>query len=107
MPKLDWITCPGCGLRLPPGYYPADPGYNASGECLQVQGELSAYTLSHGGRAFLHQHVVDAYAAQHSSGSAPRIRLAFSLIGLYLTFEKGFTGREVQQAHMALGREKR
>ncbi len=34
------------------------------------------------------------------------IRLAFSLIGLYLHIERGFTGREVQLAHMKLARKK-
>ena len=92
---------------MPEGGYPLDGGYNASGECLGVLYELSAYTLGHGHPAFLHQHVVDAYAAQHHSDGAARIRIAFALIGLYLTFERGYTGREVQLAHMKLGRVKR
>jgi hypothetical protein len=32
------------------------------------------------------------------------IRTAFALIGLYLTFECGYTGKEVQRAHMVLGK---
>lgn len=32
--------------------------------------------------------------------------IVFALMGLYLHLEKGFTGREVQLAHMKLAREK-
>jgi uncharacterized protein DUF5946 len=35
------------------------------------------------------------------------IRVVFSLVGLYLRVEKGFSGRHVQQAHVELGRRKR
>jgi hypothetical protein len=86
--------CPGCGLP------DAD-------QCQQLFNELSAYTLTHGGREFIHQHVVDAHGAQHGGGSPSNIRLAFSLIGLYLALEKGYTGREVQLAHMRLGKTRR
>jgi len=100
-------VCPGCGVLLPEDGSPFDSGYNASGECLSVLYELSAYTLGHGDSAFLHQHVVDAYAAQHHGEGTARIRIAFALIGLFLTFERGRTGREVQRAHMKLGKVKR
>ena len=65
---------------------------------------LCAYTLEHARRdpAFLHQHVVDAYAAQHAQSNSKSIAVAFSLIGLCLHVERGFTGRQVQQAHMRL-----
>jgi hypothetical protein len=63
---------------------------------------LQCYTLGHGGAEFIHQHVVDAWAAQHAARSDKPIRLAFALIGLYLHLERGLTGREVQQAHMRL-----
>jgi hypothetical protein len=56
-----------------------------------------------GDAEFLHQHVVDAYAAQHVSNDKKPIFLAAALIGLYLFVERGYTGRQVQQAHMALG----
>ena len=65
--------------------------------------ELSAYTLSHQDPAFIHQHVVDAHGAQHASAEGKPIRLAFSLIGLYLHVDRGFTGREVQRVHKTLG----
>lgn len=68
--------------------------------------ELSAYTLGHGNVAFIHQHVVDAWGAQHAMADAKPIRLAFSLVGLYLKIEKGFTGRQVQNAHRQLAERK-
>lgn len=68
---------------------------------------VCCYTLSHGGAAFIHQHVVDAFAAQDSSAGDKPIRLTFALVGLYLHVEKRFTGRQVQLAHMKLGRKKR
>jgi hypothetical protein len=69
--------------------------------------ELSAYTLTHPGRDFVHQHVVDAFGAQHPVRTSTGIGLAFALIGLYLHVERGCSGREVQQAHMRLARKRR
>jgi hypothetical protein len=69
--------------------------------------ELASYTLSHGEPAFIHQHVVDAFAAQRATEESKPIGVAFALIGLYLHVERGRTGREVQQAHMRLGRRRR
>lgn len=64
--------------------------------------ELCAYTLEHGDPAFLHQHVVDTYAAQHAHESSKPIYAVFALVGLYLHVERGFTGRQVQRVHMQL-----
>ena len=71
--------------------------------------QLCAYTLEHARRypSFIHQHVVDAYAAQHLSGSSKPIGAAFSLLGLYLHVERGYTGRQVQLEHMRLAQPKR
>lgn len=66
--------------------------------------ELAYYTLSHPDPAFIHQLVVDAYGAQHADESTKPIALVFSLIGLYLHLEKGYTGKQVQLAHMQLAR---
>jgi Family of unknown function (DUF5946) len=66
--------------------------------------ELSYYTLSHHDPRFIHQHVVDAYAAQHADEQTKPVSVVFSLVGLYLFLEKGFTGRQVQQMHMRLAR---
>lgn len=69
--------------------------------------ELQCYTLAHGDPAFIHQHVVDAWAAQHADERTKPIALTFALVGLYLHLELGYTGRQVQLAHMAMGRRKR
>jgi hypothetical protein len=69
--------------------------------------ELCAYTLTHDDPAFIHQHVVDAYMAQHANEETKPIGITFALVGLYLHLERGFSGRHVQRAHMTLGKEKR
>jgi hypothetical protein len=69
--------------------------------------ELCCYTLAHGGPEFIHQHVVDAFGAQDAGEHDKPIRLAFSLVGLYLHVEKGLAGRQVQLAHTTLARRKR
>ena len=68
--------------------------------------ELCAYTLTHGDPAFIHQHVVDAWAAQTARRDSKPISVAFALAGLYLHLDKGFSGRQVQRAHMQLARRK-
>jgi hypothetical protein len=60
-----------------------------------------------GGLEFIHQHVVDAWTAQHADEKTKPIGLTFALVGLYLHVEKGFSGRQVQQVHMKLGQCKR
>lgn len=66
--------------------------------------ELQCYTLGHGGPEFIHQCVVDAWAAQNADDRTKPIGLAFALIGLYLHVEKGFSGRRVQRVHMELAK---
>lgn len=66
--------------------------------------QLAFYTLSHPDPSFIHQLVVDAYGAQHADESIKPIALVFSLIGLYLHLEKGYTGKQVQRAHMQLAK---
>jgi len=72
-----------------------------------LQHELSYYTLAHGDPAFIHQHIVDAFAAQHATPDSKPIQIVFALIGLYLHLECGFSGRQVQRAHMHLGTPRR
>ena len=68
--------------------------------------ELYVYTM--GRRNFILQHVVDANIAQRAPAiNPPPIGVIFSLVGLYLHVEKGFTGTQVQKAHMAMGKAKR
>src|SRR5215208_329960 len=69
--------------------------------------ELSYYTLAHSDPAFIHQHIVDAFAAQTADQDTKPIALAFALVGLCLYLEKNYTGKQVQLAHMALARQKR
>jgi len=76
---------------------PARPSYE----------ELCCYTLTHGDRAFIHQYVVDAFAAQAADEHTKPVALTFALVGLYLHLEKQFTGRQVQLAHMKLARRTR
>ena len=80
---------------------PLDPAEQAAHD------ELSAYTLTHGDASFIHQHVVDAFAAQHATPHSKAIGVAFALIGLHLHLERGYTGREVQRAHMRLARKRK
>lgn len=74
---------------------------------LEAYHELTAYTLTHGNPTFIHQHVVDAFAAQRANEESKPISVAFALAGLYLYLEKRYTGREVQRAHMQMARQKR
>jgi len=69
--------------------------------------ELCVYTLTHGDPAFIHQYVVDAYMAQHADATTKPVGPAFALVGLYLHVEKGFSGKQVQLAHMRLARRRR
>ena len=96
------VICPGCALQLPSLGLEPDAKANASGECRALMNELSYYTLAHRDRAFIHQHLVDAYGAQHVRVSKSTIGAAFALAGLYLALEKGFTGRQVQKMHMLM-----
>ncbi len=68
--------------------------------------ELSFYTLSLQDKYFIHQHIVDAYAAQTADINTKPIKIIFSLVGLYLFIEKKYTGREVQLAHMQMAKNK-
>jgi len=107
MSTFDYRTCPGCGVNLPASEAYPDERYNASAECLQLYGELSAYTLTRGYTDFIHQLAVDTYAAQHSGEGMRPIATTFALVGLYLAYERGYSGRPVQDAHRRLaGRSK-
>ena len=73
----------------------------------EAYNELSYYTLAHKSQEFIHQYIVDAYAAQHADETSKPIYLAFALAGLYLHNEKHYSGKEVQLAHMQLAKEKK
>jgi hypothetical protein len=61
------------------------------------------YTYTMGRPGFILQHAVDAFGAQTATKDTKPIRLVFSLIGLYLRTERGFSGQAVQKVHMQLG----
>jgi hypothetical protein len=63
--------CPGCGVQLPDQHLDPPDRLNASGECFQVFSNLQGYTVAKLDPAFIHQHAVDAYEAQHAGGTDP------------------------------------
>lgn len=69
--------------------------------------ELAFYTLAHPDQTyFIHQHLVDAQIAQTADAGTKQISLVFALVGLYLAVEMRYTGRQVQQAHLHLAKDK-
>lgn len=96
------IACPGCGLLRPRLGLDPDRRIDASGECRALMNEMTYYTLAHADPRFIHQHLVDAYGAQHVRQSKSTIGAAFALAGLYLAVERGFTGRQVQKMHIRM-----
>lgn len=68
--------------------------------------EVCGYTLSLGDHAFIHQHVVDAYAAQTADATTKPIQLTFALVGLHLMLDRNHTGKAVQRAHQFLAQRK-
>lgn len=65
------------------------------------------YVYAMGRPGFILQHVVDAFVVQTATADTKPIAIVFGLAGLYLHVEKHFSGRQVQKAHMELGRKKR
>jgi hypothetical protein len=68
--------------------------------------ELSFYTLAHQDPSFIHQHIVDAQSAQTADTNTKPISIIFALAGLYLFVEKNYSGRQVQQAHLQVAKNK-
>lgn len=102
IPMNHFVKCPGCGVELPDRQLPMSDRYPASGECWELYGELTASNMERIDPFFYHQLCVDAYGAQHAGQPAKPITAVFALVGLYLAVERGFTGRQVQKAHMEL-----
>ena len=67
--------------------------------------EVYVYTMNRPG--FILQHVMDAFAVQTANDAGKPIVVVFGLVGLYLHLERQFSGRQVQEAHMKMGRKKR
>lgn len=70
----------------------------------QLFDELSFYTLAQPRPPFIHQLAIDAFTAQQADETTRPMAVIFALLGLYLVVEHGFTGLQVQQAHMRLAR---
>ena len=69
--------------------------------------QLLFYTLSHPDPAFfIHQYAVDAFAAQNADANTKNITLVYAVAGLYLAVERGFRGKEVQNAHLIFSKDK-
>lgn len=98
-------ACPGCGLVSDePGVEP-DRKVWASAACWGLHAELAGFELLHMaplGR--FHQLTVDAYGAQHPDPDGTGLRLAYSLVGLCLALERGWTGVAVRDLHGRMGR---
>jgi hypothetical protein len=69
--------------------------------------ELSFYTLSHQDPSFIHQHIVNAYIAQTADAATKPISIVFALVGLYLFIEKNYTGKQIQQIHSQMAKNKK
>lgn len=104
-PQPALSRCPGCGLRLPATALSWDPKLFASPECWQVYGEVAGFELANRDLVVrFHQMAVDAYGAQHSGGDGRGIRIAYSLVGLHLALDRGWSGLAVRTAHQRMGR---
>jgi hypothetical protein len=68
--------------------------------------ELAYYTLGLQDECFVHQYVVEAHSAQFANAETKTISLTFALVGLYLSIEKSFTGKEVQKFHTIMSNQK-
>jgi hypothetical protein len=78
---------------------------NASPECWRLYGEVEGFEMAHPslvGR--FHQLAVDAYGAQHAGGDTAYIRVAYSLVGLYLAIDRGMTRIQIREVHREMGR---
>jgi len=101
---INSVTCPGCDAQIVTEKKDLDKDFHASAACRDLCFQLSYFTLALGDTYFLHQLLVDAYAAQHSGAHVKPISTAFGLAGLYLVWEKKYTGRQVQLAHMEMAK---
>jgi hypothetical protein len=98
-------VCPGCGvpgLADDPG--PARQG-NVSGECWRIYGEVAGFGLDNSAElGRFHQLGVDTYGTQHAADHDRSIRVAYSIVGLYLSIERGWSGDDVRRAHQRMGK---
>jgi hypothetical protein len=81
----------------------AAPSLDASAECAAVHAEVLGLQFQHPVMRRYHQLTVDAYGAQHTGGSTPRIRVVYALTGLWLALEHGFSGEDVRAVQRRIG----
>ena len=68
-----------------------------------MHAEVLGFEFQHPVMLRYHQLTVDAYGAQHAGEATPRIRVAYSLAGLWLALEHGFSGEDVRAVHRRMG----
>ncbi len=88
---------------LPDPAHPEPPVLHASAACEAVHGEVLGYEFQHPVMLRYHQLTVDAYGAQHAGGDSPPIRTGYSLAGLWLALEHGFSAEDVRAVHRRMG----
>jgi hypothetical protein len=93
--------------RLATGRTAPEDEHMANPSNQDAYNELAYYTLAHSAPSFIHQHIVDAFMAQHADEHTKPIAITFALVGLYLHIETGSSGKQVQQAHMQLAKRRR
>lgn len=96
-------ACPGCGIVLPEITAVELPVLHSSAACAAVHAEILGYELQHPVMLRYHQLTVDAYAAQHAGGDGSPARTAYSLVGLWLAIEHGFSAEDVRAVHRRMG----
>ena len=96
------VICPGCGVKINSEETEQEKDFLASHACWNLYLELSYYTLMLQDGYFIHQLIVDAYAAQHYKENMKPITITFALVGLYLVNVKKVSGKTVQEVHIKL-----
>lgn len=78
---------------------------SASAACERLFHDAIGFGLTHATElGHLHQFMVDAYGAQHPLPPTPTIRVSYSLVGLHLAIDHGWTGLQVRDAHQRMGK---
>ena len=104
-PPPGQVPCPGCGAVFEETAAVPDRPLNASGGCWEVCVEIMGFEVTHPAQLGPFQQLrIDAYGAQHPGRPTPPISVAYSLIGLLLAVERGWSGAQVQAAHCRMGK---
>ena len=61
--------------------------------------ELSYYTFTHKDSSFIHQHIVDAFAAQNADNDTKPITIVFAR-SAFTYVEKNYSGEDIQKKHI-------